>query len=129
MPLHDYRCKSCGSEIEISCSVAELGLTRFCRCGNVYERVFLVFPSAFVAADIHYTSPIDDRPITSKQARVEDLKRNGCRPYETGEKEEALTRTNGFQPVRVCRKNRVEPTCLSLGQKGRRFHPVGVTCL
>src|SRR5882672_10418295 len=88
MPLHDYRCKSCGSEIEISCSVAELGLTRFCRCGNVYERVFLVFPSAFVAADIHYTSPIDDRPITSKQARVEDLKRNGCRPYETGEKEE-----------------------------------------
>ena len=29
-----------------------------------------------------YQSPIDGRPITSRTARKEDLKRNGCVPYE-----------------------------------------------
>lgn len=74
------------------CKVVDLALPRFCRCGSVYERIYKTFPHAYVEADIHYTSPIDDRPITSKQARIEDLKRSGSRPYETGEKEELVRR-------------------------------------
>jgi hypothetical protein len=36
----------------------------------------------FVQANICYDSPIDGRPITSKQARIEDLARHNCRPYD-----------------------------------------------
>lgn len=82
----------CGSEVEISCRVADLGLTRFCRCGSVYERIYKKFPAAFVEADVCYNSPIDGRAITTKQARIEDLRRNGCRPYETGESEDLQRR-------------------------------------
>lgn len=92
MPLHDYLCRTCGSEVEISCRVAELSLTRFCRCGSVYERIYKTFPAAFVAIDICYDSPIDGRAITTKQARIEDLRRNGCRPYDHGEMEEVQRR-------------------------------------
>ena len=45
---------------------------------------FLPLPMVFVQPDICYTSPIDERPITSKQARIEDLARNGCREYDPG---------------------------------------------
>lgn len=34
------------------------------------------------AAAVCYDSPIDGRPITSMQARREDLKRNNCTPYD-----------------------------------------------
>lgn len=41
----------------------------------------VVMPS--VISDIPaYLSPIDGRPITSRSARREDLKRNGCVEYE-----------------------------------------------
>ena len=36
----------------------------------------------FVQGDIRYDSPIDGRPITSKHARIEDLKRSGCVEYD-----------------------------------------------
>lgn len=39
-----------------------------------------------------YTSPIDGRLISGKAQRREDLKRNGCRPYEEGERQEAQRR-------------------------------------
>ena len=37
--------------------------------------------------NIHYTSPIDGRPITTKQARINDLKANNCRPWQGLEEE------------------------------------------
>lgn len=37
--------------------------------------------------NIHYQSPITGRPITTKQARIDDLKRNNCRPWEGMEQE------------------------------------------
>jgi len=39
-----------------------------------------------VAPDVSYTSPIDGKPITSQQARNEDLKRNNCTPYDPEQK-------------------------------------------
>jgi hypothetical protein len=35
-----------------------------------------------------YSSPIDGRWVEGRRARLEDLRRNGCRPYEPGEKEQ-----------------------------------------
>ena len=32
--------------------------------------------------NIYYTSPIDGKPITTKQQRINDLKANNCRPWE-----------------------------------------------
>lgn len=46
-------------------------------------------PMGFVSMNICYDSPIDGRPITTKQARIEDLKRSGCVEYDPGMKEQA----------------------------------------
>lgn len=45
-------------------------------------------PMAFVQRDVCYDSPIDGRPITNKQARLEDLKRSGCIEYDPGMKQD-----------------------------------------
>lgn len=52
-------------------------------CGELSERQICA-PMVFVSQDINYGSPIDGRAITSKQARLEDLARSGCIPYEEG---------------------------------------------
>jgi hypothetical protein len=46
----------------------------------------------FVQRDICYDSPIDGRPITTKWARQEDLKRNGCVEYDPGIKQDMAKR-------------------------------------
>jgi hypothetical protein len=84
MPLHDYFCGKCNEIEERFCAVADLDKAQVCYCGAVMERVFLRFPFATVQEDICYDSPIDGRPITSKQARIEDLARADCVPYEEG---------------------------------------------
>ncbi len=54
-------------------------------CAGVGQKVFL---PPMVRGDLPgYESPIDGRWIEGRRARLEDLKRSGCRPYETGEKE------------------------------------------
>lgn len=61
-------------------------------CGGYQDalKVFLVPPQGYVQPDVCYDSPIDGRPITSRQARIEDMRRNGCREYDPGEKEEVV---------------------------------------
>lgn len=84
MPLHDYLCRRCGEMDERHCAVEELHIPQRCECGQVMERVYLRFPFATIQEDVCYDSPIDGRPITTKQARIEDLARADCVPYETG---------------------------------------------
>jgi hypothetical protein len=43
-----------------------------CECGELSERQVCA-PMMVRVENIAYTSPIDGRPITSKQARIEDL--------------------------------------------------------
>lgn len=90
MPLHDFRC----AEGHITEAWVPQGLDvvgcAYCKGYKSATKVFLKAPQGYVQPDICYDSPIDGRPITTKQARLEDLKRNGCREYETGEKEEML---------------------------------------
>lgn len=49
-------------------------------------------PLGFVQGDIHYTSPVDGKLITTKQGRADDLARAGCIPYEEGMKQDAARR-------------------------------------
>ena len=81
MPLHDHRCKS-GHYFERFIDRDRLHEVQLCDCGEPAERVFLRPPMSWVEKDICYDSPIDGRPITSKQARIEDLARSNCVPYE-----------------------------------------------
>src|SRR6476646_9518267 len=55
-----------------------------CGCGLMGEFIIHAPISVKVAPDIGYDSPIDGTHITSWAARQDDLKRNGCRPYEEG---------------------------------------------
>ena len=81
MPLHDWRCAE-GHAFERYVERTALNAQHFCDCGAPAERVYLRFPMAWVSPEIRYDSPIDGRPITSKQARAEDLARSNCVPYD-----------------------------------------------
>jgi len=54
------------------------------RHGYVLEQIISAPILVKAAQDVCYDSPIDGSPVTSWAARTEDLKRNGCRPYEPG---------------------------------------------
>lgn len=88
MPLHDFRCPN-GHTMEAMVPAGVDWIT--CqRCLEKAEKIFLKFPGMYVSMDICYDSPIDGRPITNKQARIEDLARNHCRPYDPTEKDAAI---------------------------------------
>lgn len=89
MPLHDHKCERCGKVEEKYVAVADLEKFQWCACGSLQHRVFLQPPMSFMGRDICYDSPIDGRPITSKAARIEDLRRNDCIEYEPGMRQDA----------------------------------------
>lgn len=88
MPLHDYHCEQCNEIEERHCAVEDLDAPQLCGCGRPMERVYLRFPFATVQEDVCYESPIDGRPITNKQERMNDLARGDCVPYEPGIRED-----------------------------------------
>lgn len=85
MPVYQSKCAKCGMVHEYIRKIAECLDTPIC-CGEKTKKVILTAPMGWVE-NIAYTSPIDGRPITTKQARIEDLKRNNCRPWEGMEQE------------------------------------------
>lgn len=85
MPTYDYQCQDCG---KVSRSVFREYERREdgpeC-CGKVSKMVWLKTPGFMGAGQFEpYLSPVDGRPITSEKARLEDLRRNNCVPYEEG---------------------------------------------
>lgn len=58
------------------------------RCGMHALQVITAPLLVKACADVRYDSPIDGKPITSWQARQEDLKRHGCREYDPGMKQD-----------------------------------------
>jgi len=55
-------------------------------CAGIGQKVIL---PPMIRGDLPgYTSPIDGRWVEGRRARQEDLRRNSCRPYEPGEKQE-----------------------------------------
>jgi hypothetical protein len=58
-------------------------------CDLVAQQVITAPLSVRVKADLCYDSPIDGKPVTTWAAREEDLKRNGCIPYDPEMKKDA----------------------------------------
>lgn len=86
--IYESRCNSCGKLYEYIKPAAQYLESPFC-CGERTQKVILNAPMGHVV-NIHYTSPIDGRPITTKQARINDLKANNCRPWEGLEQEKKV---------------------------------------
>ena len=80
MPTYPYLCDQCGKPEDAVRAIAERDDAPLC-CALPMRRL-VVAPALFVPMEIRYTSPIDGKPILSKQARIEDLKRSGSRPWE-----------------------------------------------
>jgi putative FmdB family regulatory protein len=83
VPTYEYLCDTCGSKFDRTLPVAMYASLQHCKCGAA-ARKLISAPAVFVPQDICYDSPIDGRPITSMQARIEDLKRADCVPWEPG---------------------------------------------
>lgn len=82
MPTYRYVCHS-GHTFERFLRFAEFDTPQTCECGELAERRICA-PMMVRVQSINYTSPIDGKPITTKQARIEDLKRSGCIEYDPG---------------------------------------------
>ena len=90
MPTYSYRCAN-KHEVTKFFRIKDYENAVDCEhCDLVAQRVFT--PPAMVVAkpDLCYDSPIDGAPITSWEARREDLKRNGCIEYDPEMKKDAV---------------------------------------
>lgn len=87
MPTYEYECWR-GHVFERVLRVDERDAPQTCKCEAAGRRVILSPPIGFVSQDVHYRSPIDGSPITSRDARREDLKRSGCIEYDPGMKQD-----------------------------------------
>ena len=85
MPIYEAICLKCGKYHDYASSLANRDNTPEC-CGENTKKVILSAPVGY-CENIHYQSPIDGKAITTKQARIEDMRRNGCRPWEGLEQE------------------------------------------
>jgi putative FmdB family regulatory protein len=88
MPIYEFRCPQ-GHIFELFRPVAEYAAPARCPCGEAGERVILTPPRVF--GDLEgYESPASGEWIEGRRARAEDFARTGTRPYDPGEKEEAV---------------------------------------
>ena len=78
--IYEAKCHECGKIHEYVRKAKDYLDTPTC-CGVRTEKVILTAPMGY-CENIHYQSPITGRPITTKQARIEDLRANNCRPWE-----------------------------------------------
>ena len=88
MPTYEYQCKECSSYLERVLPLSEYRSKQFCsKCGGELTRLL---SRPIIRGDIEpYRCPVTGKPITSRAAHEENLKRTGCRVLEKGEKEEA----------------------------------------
>lgn len=86
MPLYDYRCLSCSHEEERAIPMSALSDTQRCRCGGVLER--LVSAPRVLGDYEGYTCPVTNKWVEGRAAHRENLKRQGCRVFESGEREQ-----------------------------------------
>lgn len=86
MPLYEYVCEKDHVFTDV-CPVHERHDPHFCpRCGSLGTKAILTPPRVF--SDYGgYESPASGKWIEGRRARIEDLARTGCRPYELGERE------------------------------------------
>lgn len=66
-------------------------------CDLVAQRLFTPPILVKVSADVCYDSPVTGEPITSHAARVEDMKRHDCIPYDPEMKHDFVRRREESQ--------------------------------
>jgi hypothetical protein len=95
MPLYEWRCPL-GCQVETFMTLASHELLKNdYLCPKHYQVMEQVIGAPILVAaqpECRYDSPIDGRPITTHHARQEDLKRNGCIPYDPEQKTDAERR-------------------------------------
>lgn len=99
MPVYEASCRICGKVQDYIRPVAQCMDTPEC-CGEKTQKVILSAPMGYVE-NIEYTSPIDGRPITTKHARLDDLARNNCRPWEGMEQETKVAKQRAVSEERA----------------------------
>lgn len=90
MPMYEYYCEPCKKRIEGYAPMADSALPRACDCGNMAYRV--ISPVRVFGDFQPYVSPASGRMIEGRRQREEDFRRTGTRPYELGERQEAIRR-------------------------------------
>ncbi len=88
MPLYEYSCANGHFFMKFLTLVNHSPIWVCDTCGEVGQQVIGAPLEVKVAEDVCYDSPIDGSHITSWSKREEDLKRNGCRPYDPGMKQD-----------------------------------------
>ena len=90
MPIYEYKCQSCGKISDHFFSIEGRLPLVSCKCGGVAVRII---SAPAVRGDYEaYQCPVTGKTIEGRKAHEENLKRQGCRVYESGEKEEMLSR-------------------------------------
>jgi len=89
VPIYEYKCYK-GHYFTRYLALADYKEPQTCECG---EKSIKLLSKPMIAPTFEaYESPITGKPITTKQQRIEDLKRSGCVPYESGMVEEGNRR-------------------------------------
>jgi len=92
MPQYNYKCPACGHMHSLLTSMKDFVDAPPCPdCGTPSHSVITARP--MIASSFQsYQCPVTGKPIGTKTAHEENLKRQGCRIYETGETEETVRR-------------------------------------
>jgi len=84
MPTYLYKCPACRGHRDVIKSLTVLNRKESCEaCQAPMERQ--ISAPAVVSDYAGYNCPISDKWIEGRRAHEENLKRHGCRIYETGE--------------------------------------------
>ena len=95
-PFYDYGCDN-GHRFHRYLTLANHQGTWPCECGQVAKQLISAPILVKAAPDLCYDSPIDGRPITSWDARAEDLRRSDCVPYDPEMKTDSLKRQHAHE--------------------------------
>ena len=86
MPLYDCKCSN-GHIFERQIPLSRFEEEIFCDCGATANRC-ISKPTIFGGrVEYEYACPITGKHISSKRQHEENLKKHGCRVFETGERD------------------------------------------
>jgi putative FmdB family regulatory protein len=87
MPLYEYKCTTCATQLTRFHKLSEHGTPQLCVAGHRMEQVLT---PVMVRGDYEpYDCPITGKRIEGKKQHIANLKMHGCRVLEPGETEQA----------------------------------------
>ena len=84
MPVYSYECECCGSREEIFLRLSEYQSEQICsNCNHTLTKILV---PTMISVDYQgYSCPVTGNWIEGKKAHEENLKKHGCRIFESGE--------------------------------------------